>query len=111
MASQLHTASDVVPQQEGVSLESDADHREQKLTRKSKQVLIVQSFCVVCLYRFSHKQISDAFHQFIISLDMTILTTTLPVCVENFGYRGQITKAIFRQLLKLSKRQQHSPIG
>lgn len=63
-----------------LSLESALDYKTWKPDRKEKMALAVQTLCVVRPARCPlYKEPADIFAQFIVSIDMTILTPTLPV--------------------------------
>ena len=89
MASQVHqdgspaTSAIEKTQESELSLEPN-EHHTWKPDRKVKLALAVQTFCVVRRYHIvtDSKPRANAVEQFIISLDMTILTATLPVSAE-----------------------------
>jgi hypothetical protein len=63
-----------------LSLESALDYKTWKPDRKEKMALAVQTLCVVRPARCPlYKEPADIVAQFIVSIDMTILTPTLPV--------------------------------
>lgn len=63
-----------------LSLESALDYKTWKPDRKEKMALAVQTLCVVRPTRCPlYKEPADIVAQFIVSIDMTILTPTLPV--------------------------------
>jgi hypothetical protein len=89
MATRTHQHNDVALPTIGehhetdISLESDVDYRAWKPDRNVKMALAVQTFCVV---RWNSSQndrkVANNHCQFIISIDMTILTATLPVSAK-----------------------------
>lgn len=87
MTPQTHQAKEVgepsaaESQQTELSLEPNAEHEPWEPDTRVKRALGAQAFCVVSAKRWlllGHG--ADLIEQFIISLDMTILTATLPVC-------------------------------
>lgn len=84
-----------------LSLESDVDHKTWKPDRKVKMALGVQTFCVVRASRSSlPEKRANNLPQFIISLDMTILTATLPVSATNVTGSGPIADSEIRPSLR-----------
>jgi hypothetical protein len=75
-----------------ISLEPVVDYKAWKPDRKVKMALAVQTFCVV---RLAHPSLvqepANTVEQFIISIDMTILTATLPVSVDFESDRDLVT--------------------
>lgn len=68
------------PNDTELSLESALDYKTWKPDRKEKMALAVQTLCVVRPARCPlYKEPADIVAQFIVSIDMTILTPTLPV--------------------------------
>jgi hypothetical protein len=81
-AQEVHQNESVAekPNDTELSLESALDYKTWKPDRKEKMALAVQTLCVVRPARCPlYKEPADIVAQFIVSIDMTILTPTLPV--------------------------------